>query len=95
MMQTREYKFFHGRPLQDWYTLKIEEHELPEDQQYHAPGTSQLVKTRKEAVFLSRIHERKEFRPTFSWSGTFSDGKILNDSDLLRVIHQAYGDVWA
>lgn len=95
-MRQETYKWLGGRPLQSFYSVTIETHDLPEDQQYYAPGTTQWVTTHKEVVFNSRIHVNKEKRFTFSFSGQFTDQDILRDSHLLTKIYEAYGaDIFA
>lgn len=94
-VRDKVYSYFRGRKLQSCYMITIRTTDLPEDQQYHDPGTTKLVTTRKVVFFHSRIHKNPVTSPTFSWSGTWSDQDILKDSDLLKWVYDKYGNVWA
>lgn len=89
------YSHISGQPLQDWYKVRIETHDLPEDQQYHAPGTAILVTTRKQVIFCSRIHENKEVAFPITYSGQFTDADILKDPEFISWVLKCYGSVWA
>lgn len=68
-----------GHKLKPWYSIVIErfEHE-----------------NSAHVTFKSRIHMNKEVQLPFCWSSSdFTDYQILNDSDLLRFVSRAYGEV--
>lgn len=65
-----------GRPLWDWYSIRIEDHE----------------ENIKKVFFLSRIHVNKEKEMTFCYSAShFSDHAILYDRTLVSKLIEMYG----
>ncbi|HFV9797655.1 TPA: hypothetical protein ACIAOQ_001169 [Salmonella enterica subsp. enterica serovar 6,7:-:-] len=69
------YNAIKGQTLQHWLTIAIKRDE-------NGDATVELRST---------IHVNRVSTLSFSWGKEFTDGDILNDSDLLRVIYQKYG----
>lgn len=90
---TNTYKTLGGRLLRDYFTVEIEERELPEDQHDWEIGVSPLVwvTTSKHVFFTSRIHVNKRVELTFSFSGIFKDHEILKDHNVITKFLQMYG----
>lgn len=78
--KSKFYKVFNGLPLQSHYQIEIE----------HGIEEGELT---KYVTFHSKIHMNKAVKCSFSFDGSFSDGEILFDRDLVTWVINRYGDV--
>lgn len=75
-MPPRIYQWLAGKRLCQWYSIRIEDHE----------------ENSKKVFFLSEVHVVKEAQmPVGYVADQFTDGQILNDSDLIAQVHRRYG----
>lgn len=87
MADPRTYRHLAGRPLQDWYSIRIE------DRLTSQPVTSQrseLVKS-KFVIACSTIHVNKELELPTCYAASFTDAEILDDPLVYSQFTARYG----